>query len=281
LGPAGCAELIQYSPGNEPLTTPFIQSSGHCPIQCVSWRLHRMNNLIAPHLLDIICLIISTGLFSFYHMFLFWKLKSNPIYSLYGATTLAKTDWVVNIMEDRRDILAVQTLRNSTMAATFLASTAILLAVGVLTLSGDADKLGATWHMLNLYGSTSHSTMTLKLIVILGDLFIAFFSFSFSIRLFSHVGFIINTPLSEGNYGTSITFVAMQLTKAGTYFYIGMRAYYFLVPLVFWLFGPLFMVISSIILIAIMFKIERTPKLDCSYLSKFYKLTACPHKTEK
>jgi uncharacterized membrane protein len=73
----------------------------------------------------------------------------------------------------------------------------------------------------------------------------------------------------------------MQLTKAGTYFYIGMRAYYFLVPLVFWLFGPLFMVISSIILIAIMFKIERTPKLDCSYLSKFYKLTACPHKTEK
>lgn len=237
-----------------------------------------MYPLIAPHSLDIICLVISVGIFLFYHVFLSWKLKSNPIYSLYGATKLAKTDWVVNIMEDRRDILAVQTLRNSTMAATFLASTAVLLAVGVLTLSGQADKLGNTWHMLNLYGSTSASTMTLKLIVILGNLFIAFFSFSFSIRLFSHVGFIINTPISDGNYGTSITFVAMQLGKAGTYFYIGMRAYYFLVPLVFWLFGPLFMLASTIILVAIMFMIEKTPKLDCSFLSKFYKQTACSHK---
>lgn len=237
-----------------------------------------MSDLIVPHYLDIVCFAIAAGLFSFYHIFIFWKLKKNPIYSLYGATTLAKTDWVVNIMEDRRDILAVQTLRNSTMAATFLASTAILLAVGVLTLSGDADKLGETWHILNIYGSTAHSTMTMKLIVILGDLFISFFSFSFSIRLFSHVGFIINTPITDGNYGTSITFVAMQLTKAGTYFYIGMRAYYFLVPLVFWLFGPQFMVISSIILVVIMFKIERTPSLDCSYLSKFYKTTTCSHK---
>lgn len=205
-------------------------------------------------------------------------MKSNPIYSFYGATKLAKTDWVVNIMEDRRDILAVQTLRNSTMAASFLDSTAVLLAVGVLTLSGQADKLGNTWHMLNMYGSTSASTMTMKLIVILGDLFVAFFSFYFSIRLFSHVGFIINTPISDGNYGTSITFVAMQLGKAGTYFYIGMRAYYFLVPLVFWLFGPLFMLTSTIILVAIMLMIEKTPKLDCSFLSKFYKQTSCPHK---
>jgi uncharacterized membrane protein len=95
-----------------------------------------MNVLIEPYYLDIICLAISIGLFSFYHLFLSWKLKINPIYSLYGATKLARTGWVVNIMEEKRDILAVQTLRNSTMAATFLASTAILLAVGVLTRPG-------------------------------------------------------------------------------------------------------------------------------------------------
>jgi uncharacterized membrane protein len=131
--------------------------------------------------------------------------------------------------------------------------------------------------MLNLYGSTTQNTMTLKMIVILGDLFIAFFSFSFSIRLFSHVGFIINTPITDGNYGTSITFVAMQLSKAGTYFYIGMRAYYYLVPLVFWLFGPLFMLVSTIVLVYVMFVIERTPKLDCTFLSEFFKQTSCPH----
>jgi len=229
-----------------------------------------MNDLAAPHLLDIVCLAISAGLFSFYHMYVRWKLKTNPIYSLSGATTLAKTAWVVNVMEEKNDILAVQTLRNSTMAATFLASTAVLLAVGLLSLSGQADKLGETWHSMNMLGSRAQDTMTIKLLVILANLFIAFFNFSFSIRLFSQVGFIINTP-AEGSYGASMTFVAMQLNKAGSYFHNGLRAYYFLVPLIFWLFSPLLMVLATAILVGIIFRIEKTPELDCGYLASFFR----------
>ncbi|WP_027183194.1 DUF599 domain-containing protein [Desulfovibrio inopinatus] len=230
-----------------------------------------MTEMIAPHRLDLICLIVSMAVFSAYHLFVWWKLKKNPMYTLYGAIKLAKAAWVVSIMEDKKDILAVQTLRNWTMGATFLASTSILLAVGLLTLSGQGDKLGQIWHTVNLFGSTTQSTITLKLLVILGNLFIAFFSFSFSIRLFSHVGFIINTPPVDGNYGTSMTFVAMQLNKAGSYFHIGMRAYYFLVPLIFWLFGPLFMVVSTLTVVIIIARIDKTPKLECSYLAGFFK----------
>lgn len=115
--------------------------------------------------------------------------------------------------------------------------------------------------------------MTFKLLVILVNLFIAFFNFSYSIRLFSHVGFMINTPSADGNYGTSITFVSMQLNKAGSYFHIGMRAYYFLVPLIFWLFGPLLMVLATIFVVGLISRLERTPKLDCDYLASFYKQT--------
>ncbi|WP_316896705.1 DUF599 domain-containing protein [Pseudodesulfovibrio indicus] len=234
-----------------------------------------MNQFIAPHLTDVICLLVSAGLFTFYHFFLRSKQKTDPAYSLYSATMLARTAWVVNVMEEKNDILAVQTLRNSTMAATFLASTAVLLAVGLLTLSGQADKLGQTWHALNLFGSRAESTLTLKLLVILGNLFIAFFNFSFAIRLFNHVGFLINTPPEEGSYGASITFVAIQLNKAGAYFHMGMRAYYFLVPLIFWLFSPVFMVLATVTLVILVWRIEKTPKLDCSYLGAIYK-NSCP-----
>lgn len=229
-----------------------------------------MKFFIAPHLLDIICLVISIVLFSMYHVFIWWKLKKNPIFTLYGAAKLTRTSWVVNIMEENNDILAVQTLRNSTMAATFLASTAVLLAVGVLTLSGQSEKLGETWHAVNLFGSTAQSTLTLKLLIILANLFISFFSFSFSIRLYNHVGFMINVP-EDVNLGTSFTFVAMQLNKAAKYFHAGILSYYFLVPLVFWLFGPLLMVASTVVVIVIMYIIEKTPKLDCGYLALFYK----------
>jgi len=234
-----------------------------------------MPDFFAPHLLDIFCLVLSAGLFSSYHLYMRHKLKDNPTYSLYGATTLARTAWVVGVMEDKKDILAVQTLRNSTMAATFLASTSILLAVGLLTLSGQADKLGQTWHAMNIFGSRAESTLTLKLLVILGNLFIAFFNFSFAIRLFSHVGFLINTPPEEGNYGASITFVAMELNKAGSYFHMGMRAYYFLVPLIFWLFSPLFMLVATVTLVAFVARIEKTPSLNCEYLSTLFK-NSCP-----
>lgn len=46
---------------------------------------------------------------------------------------MARTAWVERIMQNEDGILAVQTLRNSTLVATFLASTAVLLIIGVLT----------------------------------------------------------------------------------------------------------------------------------------------------
>lgn len=235
-----------------------------------------MHELVAPHLLDLVSLIISAGLFTIYHQYVRIKLKKNPTYSLYGATTLARTAWVINTMEEKNDILAVQTLRNSTMAATFMASTSILLAVGLLTLSGQGDQLMRTWHAMNLFGSTEESTVTLKLLIILGNLFIAFFNFSFSIRLFNHVGFLINTPPEEGSYGGSITFVAIQLNKAGSYFHIGMRAYYFLVPLLFWLFSPVFMVLATITIIILISHLEKTPRLGCEYLDNMFE-KSCPY----
>jgi len=234
-----------------------------------------MIDMAAPHLLDLICLALSTGLFSAYNLYLRRRLKTNPIYTLYGATQMARTAWVVGVMEEKSDILAVQTLRNSTMAATFLASTAVLLAVGLLSLTGQSDKLGQIWHAVNFFGSKAQSTLTLKLLVILVNLFIAFFNFSLAIRLFNHVGFLINTPSDDGGYGSSITFVAMQLNKAGSYFHLGMHAYYFLVPLVFWLFDPLLMLLATAVVVALVYRIEKTPKLDCEYLAGFFR-QSCP-----
>jgi uncharacterized membrane protein len=208
-------------------------------------------------------------MFTLYNIFIWWKLKSNPIYTIQGATNLARRAWVVNIMEEKNDILAVQTLRNSTMAATFLASTAILLSVGVLSLTGQAENLGTTWHMLNIFGSTERSTLALKLLVLLINLFIAFFSFSSSIRLYNHVGFMINTPCTDGNYSSSLTFVAIQLNRAANHFHFGMRAFYFLIPLVFWIFGPLLLIGATIATILVVYFLDRTPPLYCDYITPY------------
>ncbi|MFA5169980.1 MAG: DUF599 domain-containing protein [Sulfuriferula sp.] len=210
---------------------------------------------------DFASFLICALLLGLYHLYLFYKVKKRPTYTVQAVNRIARTAWVETIMNERRDVLAVQTLRNSTMAATFLASTAVLLIIGVLTLSGQAANLNTTWHALNALGATHNSIWLVKLLVLLSDLFVAFFCFSMSIRIYNHVGFMINVPLTLNHKMISPQHVALHLNRAGKFYSMGMRAYYFSVPMVFWLFGPHFMVISTILLIFVLYFLDRAPKV--------------------
>ena len=211
---------------------------------------------------DIVAFGCSVTLLIAYHRVLAAKVRRNPAYTVQAVNVIARTAWVESIMRDgKKDVLAVQTLRNSTMAATFLASTSVLLIIGVLTLSGQGDKLDSTGHALNAIGAKHSELWLIKLLLILLDLFFAFFSFSMSIRIFNHVGYMINVPLAMDHKMISPAHVAVHLNRAGHFYSIGMRAYHLVVPLVFWLFGPQFMLASTVGLIWVLYRLDRAPKL--------------------
>lgn len=210
---------------------------------------------------DLAALAASVLLVVLYHLYLARREKRDPAYSIQAVNIIARTAWVENVMREGKDILAVQTLRNSTMAATFLASTAVLLIIGVLSLSGQADKLETTWHALNVLGARHSELYIAKLLFLLIDLVFAFFSFSMSIRIFNHVGFMINVPVAMNHQAISPAHVAVHLNRAGRFYSLGMRAYYFAVPLLFWLFGPLFMLAATVGLIPVLFRLDRAPKV--------------------
>jgi uncharacterized membrane protein len=219
-------------------------------------------NLLDSLKYDIACLLASVLLVIVYHLFLRRKVRKDPTYTVQAINKIARTAWVETIMQDgKKDVLAVQTLRNSTMAATFLASTSVLLIIGVLTLSEQGGKFEATWHALNTVGSKHPEIWMTKLIFLLLDLFVAFFSFAMSIRVYNHVGYMINVPLGLNHKMITPAHVALHLNRAGGFYSIGMRSYYFLVPLVFWLFGPYFMLASTIALLYVLYRVDRAPKI--------------------
>lgn len=210
--------------------------------------------------IDLLAFALSVAMLSAYQLFLRHKLRRNPTYTIQAVNAIARAAWVESIMRERKDILAVQTLRNSTMAATFLASTAVLLIMGVLTLTAQGDKLGDVWHALNVSGAT-HTTLWLsKLLALLLDLFVAFFCFSMSIRIYNHVGYMINVPLTLAHKSISPEHVATHLNRGGAYYSYGMRAFYYTVPLVFWLFDPLLMLIATAVLLATLARLDRSPQ---------------------
>lgn len=210
---------------------------------------------------DLAAFLASVFLLLAYHLFLAYKVRHNPGYTVQSVNMIARTAWVHALMRDgKRDVLPVQTLRNSTMAATFLASTSVLLIIGAMNLSGQASSLDSTWHSLNLLGSKHAMLWQFKLLLMLIDLFFCFFSFSMSIRLFNHVGYLINVPMNTNMITPA--HVAMHLNRAGHFFSIGMRSYHFLMPLVFWLFGPDFMLAGTMGLIVVLYHVDRAPKLS-------------------
>jgi uncharacterized membrane protein len=165
----------------------------------------------------------------------------------------ARTAWVETMMASPNNaVAAVQTLRNTTMAATFLASTAVLMMIGIMTLLNEASGTQSPWHMLNLFGALAPAVWLAKILSMLIVMFFAFFCFSSSIRSFNHVGYMINARNGNGDCSYSPGIVANELNRGGRFYSLGTRAYYFLVPLACWLFGPLYLVVSTVVLILLL-----------------------------
>ena len=47
-----------------------------------------------------------------YQYFIKWKSRNNPVNTVQDISLLARAFWARSVMEENRDILAVQTLRN-------------------------------------------------------------------------------------------------------------------------------------------------------------------------
>lgn len=225
-----------------------------------------MRDFITTHATDLSSFALSLAAIFSYQLYLRWRTRRDPASSAQDIMLVARAAWVGSVMRERRDILAVQTLRNSTMAASFMASTAILLIIGVLTLSAQGDRLSGTWHALNFLGQASAEMWLFKLLVMLFDLLFAFFSFSMSVRLFHHIGYLINVPLERALEDSQTGHVVAQMDRAGIFYRIGMRAYYFTVPLLFWLFGPLLLLGATALLIFFLYHLDRAPRSDMDLL---------------
>src|SRR5258706_8269213 len=101
---------------------------------------------------DVIALCASGLLLLAYYLFLLVRVRRDPDFTVHAVNHKARALWVMDVMrsQGKKDVMAVQTLRNIAMTATFKASSSILLILGRLTLSGQAENLSKTWHVLDI-----------------------------------------------------------------------------------------------------------------------------------
>jgi uncharacterized membrane protein len=193
-----------------------------------------------------------------YHVRLACRVRRHPLTTAIGITNHLRGHWVEHIMEDKKDILAVQTLRNWVMASSFLASTAILICLGLISVASSPEKMAEITPGLNELVREHRVLWLFKLMVIIVDFFIIFFNFTLAIRYFNHVNFMINVPSTLAHKITP-DYVAGILLHATFHYTLGMRGYYIGVLLFLWLFGPIWMLLGTIIMIVVLHRLDAKP----------------------
>jgi len=197
------------------------------------------------------CLILGV-----YHLQWIYRIYRRPMTTAVGITNHLRGHWVESIMEERRDILAVQTLRNWTMAASFLASTSILICLGLLSVAASPEKMAEISPSFKAVVHEQRVLWLFKLMVLIIDFFFIFFSFCLSIRYLNHVNFMINVPFDLAHKITP-EYVTEILNRGMMHYTMGMRGYYFSVLLFLWLFGSIWMLLGTIVIIIILFHLDR------------------------
>jgi len=227
------------------------------------------------HFLQILMIALSFAVLVGYHVRLFIRLQRRPETTAIGLANHMRSLWVKNMMaEGKKDVLPVQTLRNLTMAASFLASTAIIVGLGILNLAITSKAEPASAGILMFIGSHNQTLWTVKLIFLWAVFLFCFYNFMMAVRYYNHTAFLVNVPpeqhttdalhrpgylirlpLIEG-VAPGVRMVADALNQGAAHYTLGMRGYYFVVPIAFWLAGSVWFFIGAVGLTLVLRRID-------------------------
>lgn len=218
--------------------------------------------LLEVFMSDGLSLVISISIMIAYEGYLIWMARVSPLRVARTAHGEIRARWVAAMMEREgkdTEVLVIQTIRNSIMAASFMASTSALALTGTLTLSGLGNVQSNVWHAGVLSGLQVSTLVTATKLVMLTIIFFASFMFcTMSVRYFSHTGYLIGTEINYPQHRRQALAIT-YLNRAGYQYSLGLRAFFLCIPLLISLFSTWLMVPATLFLIVMLYRFDRIP----------------------
>ncbi|XP_058780659.1 uncharacterized protein LOC131654733 [Vicia villosa] len=213
----------------------------------MEWKKCYLDVILVP-----LAILMSIG----YHVWLWYNVRTHPHTTIIAINANGRRNWVAAMMKDneKKNILAVQTLRNTLMGSTLMATTSILLC------SGLAAIISSTYSVkkpLNdtVYGAHGEFMEALKYVTLLTIFLFSFFCHSLSIRFINQVNILINTPQDPMSLATP-SYVSEMLEKGFMLNTVGNRLFYSALPMLLWIFGPVLVFLCSLTMVPLLYNLD-------------------------
>lgn len=197
---------------------------------------------------------VTVGMLALYEVALAVAQHRQPDRLARSAHAGLREDWCVAMSaHPGSEILAVQTLRNSVMSATMIASTAVLGLVGTVTLA--APSLTAS------LGDGGAPVLTARLaleLVLLTLLFSSLITSVMAVRYYNHAGFITAMPVgSELRQKWARAGIA-YVRRAGILYSWGLRHLILVAPVLASILHPLAGPLAGLVVVAVLYGFDRS-----------------------
>ncbi len=189
-----------------------------------------------------------------YCVFSYYTLRREELRTYRSKISQYRTEWLRKQLKENRYDNILNTVRNSLVAASSLASALIIMVGFIINKTVGESGMGFIEHVV---------TNKLSLINII--LFLAIYFLFMHIRLLSRFTFLAGTEVGvikkvEGEEG--LAYLGSMLNRAMNQFSYAMRCLYFAVIAVLWLFNPYVFMLSTVMLTVVLIYRESFAKVE-------------------
>ncbi|KAF5737297.1 hypothetical protein HS088_TW13G00176 [Tripterygium wilfordii] len=195
-----------------------------------------------------------------YHAYLWQCFKHRQSQTTLGIDALMRNSWFSHLditqANDKKGMLAVQSLRNTLMATILTATVAILINGALAALTNNSYTQD---HLFKspLFGSRSGTIYVLKFGSASICVLLSFLCSSMAVRYLIDASFLIN---ALGEF-SSVADAQLVLERGFMLATVGNRMLCVAFPMVIWLFGPIPMAMSTVALVWGLHELDFAPKL--------------------
>nr|GMD43255.1 uncharacterized protein LOC109181014 [Ipomoea batatas] len=199
--------------------------------------------------LDTILVPLSLSLTIGYHAYLCHRLMHKPAATTIGLNMLKRRSWLqdYNQGNDKKGMLAVQSLRNTLMASILTATITVIIVVSLAALTNNA--FNAASHLFHgpLLGLHSGRLIVLKFGCAAIFLLASFMCSSMAIGYLIDANFLVNAV--GGEFSASPSHTQTVLERGFKLAVVGNRALCMAFPVLLWMIGPVAVFVSSVALV--------------------------------